>query len=160
MLSALALALAAPALADVPVMVAPAATAGVPRQLSDSDRDTYRQVFQALRSGDYQTVTARLAGVPAGVLTPMAQSELMLADPAARDPDTLTALLTLSSDLPEAPALAKLSPNGAALPVQHALVRVLADWCPPFPGYHLYYPSRRQATPAFSLLVDALRYRG
>jgi DNA-binding transcriptional LysR family regulator len=40
------------------------------------------------------------------------------------------------------------------------LVRVLADWCTPFPGYHLYYPSRRQATPAFSLLVDALRYRG
>ncbi|BCG86966.1 LysR family transcriptional regulator [Mesorhizobium sp. 113-3-9] len=39
------------------------------------------------------------------------------------------------------------------------LVRALADWCPPFPGYHLYYPSRRQATPAFSLLVDALRYR-
>jgi len=39
------------------------------------------------------------------------------------------------------------------------LVRVLADWCPPFPGYHLYYPSRRQATPAFSLLVDALRHR-
>lgn len=41
-----------------------------------------------------------------------------------------------------------------------ALVRVLADWCAPFPGYHLYYPSRRQATPAFSLLVEALRYRG
>jgi DNA-binding transcriptional LysR family regulator len=40
------------------------------------------------------------------------------------------------------------------------LVRVLADWCPPYPGYHLYYPSRRQPTPAFSLLVDALRYRG
>ncbi|TPN45920.1 MULTISPECIES: LysR family transcriptional regulator [unclassified Mesorhizobium] len=40
------------------------------------------------------------------------------------------------------------------------LVRVLADWCAPFPGYHLNYPSRRQATPAFSLLVDALRYRG
>ncbi|ARP64517.1 LysR family transcriptional regulator [Mesorhizobium sp. WSM1497] len=40
------------------------------------------------------------------------------------------------------------------------LVRVLADWCGPFPGYHLYYPSRRQATPAFSLLVEALRYRG
>src|SRR3954447_13463028 len=40
------------------------------------------------------------------------------------------------------------------------LVRVLADWCPPFSGYHLYYPSRRQASPAFSLLVDALRYRG
>jgi DNA-binding transcriptional LysR family regulator len=40
------------------------------------------------------------------------------------------------------------------------LVRVLADWCPPFSGYHLYYPSRRQHTPAFALLVDGLRYRG
>jgi DNA-binding transcriptional LysR family regulator len=40
------------------------------------------------------------------------------------------------------------------------LVRVLADWCPAFSGYHLYYPSRRQPTPAFTLLVDALRYRG
>ena len=39
------------------------------------------------------------------------------------------------------------------------LVRVLADWCPPFSGYHLYYPSRRQPSPAFSVLVDALRYR-
>ena len=40
------------------------------------------------------------------------------------------------------------------------LVRVLEDWCPPFPGYHLYYPSRRQPSAAFALLVDALRYRG
>jgi len=40
------------------------------------------------------------------------------------------------------------------------LIRVLADWCPPFPGYHLYYPSRRQNSPAFALLVEALRYRG
>lgn len=47
-----------------------------------------------------------------------------------------------------------------ALLADGRLVRVLADWCAPFPGYHLYYPSRRQATPAFSLLVDALRYRG
>jgi DNA-binding transcriptional LysR family regulator len=39
------------------------------------------------------------------------------------------------------------------------LIRVLTDWCPPFSGYHLYYPSRRQPTPAFALLVDALRYR-
>lgn len=39
------------------------------------------------------------------------------------------------------------------------LVRVLADWCPPFSGYHLYYPSRRQHAPAFALLVEALRYR-
>jgi DNA-binding transcriptional LysR family regulator len=40
------------------------------------------------------------------------------------------------------------------------LTRVLEDWCPPFSGYHLYYPSRRQPSPAFALLVDALRYRG
>jgi DNA-binding transcriptional LysR family regulator len=40
-----------------------------------------------------------------------------------------------------------------------ALVRVLANWCPPFTGYHLYYPSRRQPMAAFALLVDALRYR-
>jgi DNA-binding transcriptional LysR family regulator len=40
------------------------------------------------------------------------------------------------------------------------LIRVLADWCPPFAGYHLYYPSRRQPTPAFAMLVEALRYRG
>ena len=40
------------------------------------------------------------------------------------------------------------------------LVQVLQDWCPPFPGYHLYYPSRRQNAPAFALLVEALRYRG
>ena len=39
------------------------------------------------------------------------------------------------------------------------LRRVLDDWCPPYSGYHLYYPSRRQATPAFALLVEALRYR-
>lgn len=40
------------------------------------------------------------------------------------------------------------------------LVRVLTDWCSPLPGYHLYYPSRRQPSPAFALVVDALRYRG
>jgi DNA-binding transcriptional LysR family regulator len=39
------------------------------------------------------------------------------------------------------------------------LERVLEDWCPPFSGYHLYYPSRRQQAPAFALLVEALRYR-
>ncbi len=43
---------------------------------------------------------------------------------------------------------------------QKSLIRVLGDWCPPFPGYHLYYPSRRQPSPAFTLLIDAMRYRG
>ncbi|MBB3397453.1 LysR family transcriptional regulator [Rhizobium sp. BK060] len=40
------------------------------------------------------------------------------------------------------------------------LIRVLEDWCPPFPGYHLYYPNRRHASPAFALVVDALRFKG
>lgn len=40
------------------------------------------------------------------------------------------------------------------------LVQVLEDWCAPFPGYHLYYTSRRQCSPALSLLIDTLRYRG
>jgi DNA-binding transcriptional LysR family regulator len=39
------------------------------------------------------------------------------------------------------------------------LVPVLEDWSAPWPGYHLYYPSRRQQSPAFALLVEALRYR-
>jgi DNA-binding transcriptional LysR family regulator len=40
------------------------------------------------------------------------------------------------------------------------LTRALEEWCPPWSGYHLYYPSRRQSSAAFALLVDALRYRG
>jgi DNA-binding transcriptional LysR family regulator len=40
------------------------------------------------------------------------------------------------------------------------LKRVLADWCPPYSGYHLFYPSRRQSSAAFALVVDALRHRG
>lgn len=53
------------------------------------------------------------------------------------------------------------------LPEQHVsdaladgrLARVLEEWCPPFPGFHIYYPSRRQPTAAFTLLVEALRYK-
>jgi DNA-binding transcriptional LysR family regulator len=41
-----------------------------------------------------------------------------------------------------------------------SLARVLEDWCPPFAGYHLYYPSRRQPSAAFALIVEALRFRG
>ncbi len=42
-------------------------------------------------------------------------------------------------------------------PNDGSLVRVLEDWCPPFAGYHLYYPSRRQPSPASSLVATALR---
>jgi DNA-binding transcriptional LysR family regulator len=40
------------------------------------------------------------------------------------------------------------------------LVWALQEWSPPWAGYHLYYPSRRQSSPAFALIVEALRYRG
>jgi len=40
------------------------------------------------------------------------------------------------------------------------LIRVLDDWCQPYAGYHLYYPSRKPASGAFSVIVEALRYRG
>ena len=43
--------------------------------------------------------------------------------------------------------------------VRGRLQRVLEEWCAPWTGYHLYYPHRRQSSPAFALLVDALRYR-
>ncbi|HBW41848.1 LysR family transcriptional regulator [Leclercia adecarboxylata] len=45
---------------------------------------------------------------------------------------------------------------GTHLP-EGKLIRVLEEWCRPFPGYYLYYPSRKQPSPAFSLVVDALR---
>jgi DNA-binding transcriptional LysR family regulator len=53
-------------------------------------------------------------------------------------------------------------PEGLAEPhlAKGRLKRVLEDWCQPYTGYHLYYPSRRQSSAAFSLFVDALRYRG
>ena len=40
------------------------------------------------------------------------------------------------------------------------LIRVLEDWCEPYPGYHLYYPSSRQHAPAFAVVLEALRFRG
>lgn len=40
------------------------------------------------------------------------------------------------------------------------LVEILPEWCPTFQGYHLYYPNRRQTSPAFAALVETLRYRG
>jgi len=55
-----------------------------------------------------------------------------------------------------------LLPEGERMPqiASGSLVRVLGDWCPKFTGYHLYYPSRRQPSPAFSLVVEALRSGG
>jgi DNA-binding transcriptional LysR family regulator len=52
-----------------------------------------------------------------------------------------------------------LEDQAAAHLADGTLVRVLDRWCPPFAGHHLYYPSRRQPSAAFVLLVEALRYR-
>lgn len=53
-------------------------------------------------------------------------------------------------------------PEDQVLPyiTEGRLIRVLEDWCRPFAGYHLYYPSRRHSSPAFAVLVEALRFRG
>jgi DNA-binding transcriptional LysR family regulator len=53
-------------------------------------------------------------------------------------------------------------PEDQVLPyiAEGRLIRVLEDWCPYFPGYHLYYPSRRHSSPALTLLIENLRYRG
>jgi DNA-binding transcriptional LysR family regulator len=53
-------------------------------------------------------------------------------------------------------------PEGLVQPhiAKGRLKRVLEDWCPAYPGYHLYYPSRRQPSAAFAILVEALRHRG
>jgi DNA-binding transcriptional LysR family regulator len=57
--------------------------------------------------------------------------------------------------------IAYLAEDGVLAEVEAGrLTRVLEDWTPPFPGYHLYYPSRRQQSPAFALLVGALRFSG
>jgi DNA-binding transcriptional LysR family regulator len=52
-------------------------------------------------------------------------------------------------------------PEGLVQPhlAKGRLKRVLADWCLPYSGYHLFYPSRRQSSAAFTLLVEALRWR-
>ena len=56
--------------------------------------------------------------------------------------------------------LAYMPEDYVAEPMRNGkLVRVLEDWCPLMPGYHLYYTSRRQPSPAFSLVIEALRYR-
>ncbi|CDI11849.1 LysR family transcriptional regulator [Agrobacterium pusense] len=52
-------------------------------------------------------------------------------------------------------------PDGLAMPDIESgrLVQVLSDWCPSYPGYHLYYPSRRQSSAAFRVVLEALRQR-
>ncbi|MBB3980293.1 DNA-binding transcriptional LysR family regulator [Rhizobium azooxidifex] len=52
-------------------------------------------------------------------------------------------------------------PDGLAIPDIEAgrLVQVLSDWCPSYPGYHLYYPSSRQSSAAFRVVLDALRQK-
>ncbi len=125
LLTALLVGAAAPALADVSLPPAPLTmiSNATPRQLSDAERTAYRQVFQLLAAADYKGAGALLDALPGGVLTPYARAELMLRDPGARDPVSLSALLTGTPELPQAAALAKLGGIAVPLPLQHALVR-------------------------------------
>jgi DNA-binding transcriptional LysR family regulator len=72
----------------------------------------------------------------------------------------LNAVALIRNGALEGLGLAHLPVDLVEADIRHGrLVRVLTDWCPVRPGYHLYYPSRRQPSPAFALVVDALRYR-
>ncbi|HWI85779.1 MAG TPA: lytic transglycosylase domain-containing protein [Sphingomonas sp.] len=122
LLAVAALLLAMPAAADVS-LVPPAQAAAQSSQLGAGEGERYRLIFQALRAGDYSQASAILDMVSDGPLKAVARAELLLANPAGRDPSKVAELLAAAPELPEAPALAKMSPVGAALPIQHALVR-------------------------------------
>ena len=67
-------------------------------------------------------------------------------------------MMTAWSSMPRWPVSAYLIEDQVAALVQAgALFRVLEDWCPPFPGFFLYYPGRRQLSPALAAFIDAIR---
>jgi soluble lytic murein transglycosylase-like protein len=103
-----------------PVAVTPPpAPLVVPPQLSADQRSAYREIFAAIRTGDWTTASARLDALPDGPLTTVARAEMVLAkgSPKASD-DALAALLIAGRDLPEAPQIARLAvARGLAAPV-------------------------------------------
>ena len=72
--------------------------------------------------------------------------------------DEIDAKVTSLTELREKPA-GMIRITMLPLVAAGTMVRVLEDWCEPFDGYYLYYASRRQPSPAFTLLLDALRFR-
>ncbi|NGO51658.1 hypothetical protein G6N73_10785 [Mesorhizobium camelthorni] len=136
-------------------------------------RRRFRQQIVAEAWGDTHADEPAPVASAAGRGVALVPSEPLRAQPQAFDQLTLReAPLGLEGQLVfNSPALilkAALAGFGLACLPEDAvqphiadgrLVKVLDDWCAPFSGYHLYYPSRRQPTPAFALLVDALRYR-
>ncbi|WP_420137137.1 transglycosylase SLT domain-containing protein [Sphingomonas sp.] len=126
LLSAFALACAAPSAAGAPFLldqanIVPVSTS---RQLSDSERTNFRQFFQLLRERNFSAASALLDAQPTGALTAVARAELLLANPAGRDPASVAGLLSTAPDLPEAPALARSAGTSFSLPVQRSLIRV------------------------------------
>ncbi|WP_162875410.1 lytic transglycosylase domain-containing protein [Sphingomonas crusticola] len=122
-LSALALALAAPAAADVPAMLSAPVQADTLRQLNDADRLAYRQYFQLLRDRNFAAAGTLLDAQPSGPLTAVARADLFIANPSGRDPAAVLALLGAAPELPQAPVLARAAGAQVALPVQRALIR-------------------------------------
>ncbi|HEX5182854.1 MAG TPA: lytic transglycosylase domain-containing protein [Allosphingosinicella sp.] len=126
----LAAALAAPAFAAAPAAAQDAAarTSAVPAILTADQRTRYRDIFAAIRAGDWAGAAAKLDAMPEGPLHPAAREELYLAKGSPKVAlDPLLALLARAPDLPKADQLARLAINrGAAslppLPQAHALV--------------------------------------
>jgi soluble lytic murein transglycosylase len=126
-LSALALACAAPAAADIPMLLAAPNAAIAPNaapQLNASERLAFRQFFQLLRDRNYDAAAALLDAQPSGALTSLARAELLLANPAARNTTSVAALLAAAPDLPEAPTLARSAGTPISLPIQRTLIRM------------------------------------
>jgi soluble lytic murein transglycosylase len=130
-----ALGIAAPAAAATETLPTAAtaprsATGSVPRQLSDGDAAAYRDVFAAIRGGDWAGASARLDALPDGLLTPIARAELYLAKDSPKvELDALVALIAAAPDMAEAPQLARLArTRGAetlpAMPEVREMVRL------------------------------------
>jgi soluble lytic murein transglycosylase-like protein len=123
--------IATPALADIAFVPqqALATPAALPRQLTDAEQASYRQISAALRAKDWVSAATALNALPAGALTPLFRAELLAAKGSPKaDLATLTALLAAAPDLPQCVDLAKLAATQGAtglppLPAQHDLVR-------------------------------------
>ena len=95
----------------------PLAASALPQLLSAPARADYRNVFAAIRSGDWNTASAKLDAMPDGLLTPVARAELFLAKGSPKtDLSPLLALITQAPELPEATQLARLAKARGALP--------------------------------------------
>ena len=131
----------------------------VDRLNSEAFQRAFDSLPDALRpTGD----AAVLAGLEVDVEAELGRNHHLIAhrcaEPRRRPPRSRTALALAAAR--DGLGVAYLPEDYARADIEAGrVIRALESWRPPFPGYHLYFPSRRQQTPAFALLVEALRYR-